>query len=173
MPNYLLKEGSKFMGFFDRFRNKQTELSIEDKADYVYDIYKKIDKKCNYKDDLTALNHYERTLYVALILENDVHDGGFEEYFNSQSADYYQEVVASFEELGSYAAADICHRAIRALGENIPTNRREREEYYNAVFQDSIDEALYNCAEELKEKSDELTALYYDYIKRYESYFVD
>lgn len=167
------KEGVSFMGLFNRFRNKPTELSIEDKEDYVFEIYKKLDKKCNYKDDLTALNCYERNVYVALMLENDVHEGGFQECFYSQSANYYQEVVASFEELGSYTAADICHRAICALGENIPVNRREREEYYNAVFDDSIDETLYNYEVELKEKSDELTALYYDYIKRYESYFTE
>lgn len=159
------------MGLFDKLKNKPKELSIEDKADYVYSIYKKIDQKCNYKDNLDVLNRWERSLYVAIILEIDVHNGGFEEYFYSQSADYYKEVVSSFEELGCYEAASICHRAISVLGEKLPVNRQEREDYYNDVIQDSIDEALYNCEVELKEKSDELTSCYYDYIKVNETYF--
>lgn len=161
------------MGLFDKFRNKPKILSIEDKSEYVYDRFKVIDKKCSYKDNLDILNHCERTLYVAIILEIDVHNGGFEEYFCSQSADYYQEVVSSFEELGSSDAAQICHRAICALGEKLPVTRQEREEYYNQLIDDSIDEILYNCEVELKEKSDEITALYYDYLKANEIYFSD
>ena len=161
------------MGLFDKLKNKPKELSIEDKEEYVYNIYKEIDRKCNFKDNLDVLNHWERNLYVAMILEIDVHNGGFEEYFCSQSADYYKEVVSSFEELRSYEAAHICHRAISALGEKIPVNRQEREDYYNDIIEDSIDEILYNCEVELKEKSDELTALYYDYIKTNEAHFTD
>lgn len=161
------------MGLFDMFGDNPTELSIEDMAEYVYGVYKAIDEKCNYKDNLTVLNSYERNLYVAMMLEIDVHNGGFEEYFYSQSADYYPEVVTAFEELGGYDAAYICRKAIGALGESIPVHRREREEYYNAVFEDSLDETLYNCEVNLKEQSDELTALYYAYIKNYESYFTD
>lgn len=161
------------MGLFDKLRKKPKELSIEDKEDYIYDIYKKIDKKCNYKDNLDVLNHPERTLYVAVMLEIDVHNGGFEEYFCSQSANYYEEVVSSFEELGSFEAANICHRAIHAFREKLPLNRQEREDYYNAVFEDNIDEILYNCEVELKEKSNDLTSLYYDYIKINEAYFTD
>lgn len=154
-----------FMGLFDKLRNKPKELTIEDKADYVYGIYKNIDKKCNYKENLDLLNHYERALYVAMILEMDVHVGGFEEYFCTHSSDFYKEVVSAFEELGSSEAAEICHRAINALGDDIPVNRQEREDYYNDVMEDSIDETLYNCEVELKAISDELTSLYYDYIK--------
>lgn len=161
------------MGFFDLFREESEEPSVEDMAEYVYDIYKAIDKKCNYKADLSVLNPYERNLYVALMLEIDVHNGGFGEYFTSQSADYYQEVAAAFEALGGYDAAYICRKAIAALGENIPVNRREREEYYNAVFEDALDETLYNCEAELKEQSDALTKLYYDYTGNYESYFAE
>ena len=161
------------MGLFDKFRNKPKGLSIEDKGEYVYSIYKEIDKKCNYKDSLDILNHRQRNLYVAMMLEIDVYNGGFEEYFCSRSADYYKEVVSSFEEIGSFEAADICHRAIRALGGKLPVNRQEREDYYNDVIEDSIDETLYNCEVELKEKSDELTSLYYDYIKINEVYFTN
>lgn len=161
------------MGLFDKLRNKPKELSIEDKEEYVYSIYQVIDRKCNYKENLDILNHWERTLYTAIMLEIDVHNGGFEEYFCSQSADYYKDAVSSFEELGSYEAANICHRAISALGEELPINRQERENYYNDMIEDSIDEILYNCEVELKEKSDELTALYYDYIKNNEACFTD
>lgn len=161
------------MGFFDLFREDSEEPSVEDMAEYVYDIYKVIDKKCNYKADLSGLNPYERNLYIAKMLEIDVYNGGFGEYFTSQSADYYQEAVSAFEALGGYDAAYICRKAIEALGENIPVNRREREEYYNAVFEDSLDETLYNCEVELKEQSDALTALYYEYTGNYESYFAE
>ena len=125
------------MGFFDLFREDSEELSVEDMADYVYDIYQKIDKRCNYKADLSVLNPYERNLYVAVMLEIDVHNGGLGEILNS------------------------------------PVPRREREAYYNAVFEDSLDETLYNCEVELKEQADALTALYYEYIGNYESYFAE
>ena len=160
------------MGLFDRFKNKPKELTIEDKEEFVYHIYCLIDKKCNYKDNLDLLNQYERNLFVARMLEIGVYNGGFEEYFCSLSANYYKEVVASFEELGSYEAADICHRAISALGDELPINRQEREDFYNDVIEDSIDEILYNCELELKEISDELTTIYYDYINNNEPYFV-
>lgn len=161
------------MGLFDKLKNKPKEISIEDKEDYVYGFYKTIDQKCNYRENLDLLNHWERVLYVAIILEADVYNGGFEEYFCSHSSDYYKEVVSSFEELGSYESARICHRAISALGVNLPVNRQEREDFYNDVIEDSIDEILYDCEVELKEKSEELKSLYYDYIKTNEDYFSD
>lgn len=46
-------------------------------------------------------------------------------------------------------------------------------QYYNAVLEDSLDETLYNCEVELKDQSNELTALCYDYIKNYISHFTD
>lgn len=160
------------MGLFDKIRNKTKEITLDDKEEFVYHIYCLIDEKCNYKENLDLLNNYERNLFVARMLEIDVHNGGFEEYFLSLSADYYKDVVAAFEELGSFKAADICHRAISALGDELPLNRQEREDYYNDVIEDSIDEILYNCELELKELSDELTTLFYDYINNNEAYFV-
>ena len=159
------------MGLFDKFKHKSSELTLEDKADYVFSIYKDIDEKCNQKDNLDILNPCQRTLYVALMLEIDVHTGGFEEYFYSQSANYYKEAVESFEEIGSYKAGEICHKAISVLGDGLPIDRAEREDYFNEIMEDSIDEILYNCEVELKELSDELTSLCYDYIKSNEIYF--
>lgn len=159
------------MGLFDKLKNKPKELTLEDKGDFVYSIYKIMEEKTNYKENLDALNEYERTLYVAMMLEIDVYSGGFEQYFLNQSSDYYGEAVSAFEAIGSFETAQICHNAISALGNNIPTNRQEKEDYYNDVIEDSIDEILYNCEVELKEKSDELTALYYDYVNSNEIYF--
>lgn len=159
------------MKLFNKLMNKSTELTIEDKTDYVGKVYNNLKEKSNCTENLDLLNHYERTLLIAIMLENDVHIGGFEEYFCSHSADYYKEVVACFEEIGSYEAGEICHRAISTLGEELPVDRQEREDYFNDIMEDSIDEALYNCEVELKEKSDELTSLYYDYIKANEYFF--
>lgn len=161
------------MGLFDKLRKEPKELSLEDKAEYVYDIYLDIDNRCNNKENLDCLNQYERNLYVVIMLKIDVYDGGFEDYFCSHSADYYKEVVSAFEELGSHEAAQICQRAISALGDDIPLNRQEREDYYNNIIEDSIDEILYNCQVELNNITDELTLLYYDYIKMYEPYFIN
>lgn len=159
------------MKLFDKLMKKSTELTLEDKADYVGKVYYALKEKSNGTQNLDLLNHYERTLIIAIMLENDVHIGGFEEYFCSHSADYYKEAVACFEELGNYEAGEICHRAISMLGDELPVDRQEREDYFNDIMEDSIDEILYDCEVELKEKSDELTSLYYDYIKANESYF--
>lgn len=70
------------MGLFDLFREDSAELSVEDMADYVYGVYKVIDKKCNYKDDLSVLNPYERNLYVAMMLEIDVTTAGLKNILN-------------------------------------------------------------------------------------------
>ena len=162
------------MGLFDIFKKKSKEdisSTTDDTNNYVVDMCTAICDKCQYGEAMENLNEFERVFYVAQLLEMEVNNGGFSQFFYNSSGDFSGELVHVFTEIGAMKTAEICKKALEAFGREIPMNRDEREEMLDEMESEEIDEILSECDDAFYEYEDDLNALNYAYIMKYKDNF--
>ncbi len=136
--------------------------------DIVYNAYDKILEKCNYGDDLEKLNEHERVLFVTQILEGEVNNGGFSQFFFNSSGDFSNELVDAFTKIGALKTAEICKGALTLFPDNVPTDRSERQDLLEEL---DCDNALEKYDEAFFEYEDNLHELNTAYITKYREFF--
>ena len=159
------------MGLFDWFRKKKAEeesTDVTDFEDVVSEIYDTVFEKCSYGDAIEKLNEHERVFFVAQLLEQEVDNGGFDQFFYNSSGDYAGEVVDAFTKIGALKTAAICQKALAVFGGTVPTDRDEREELLDRL---DCEDVLGECDDAFYAYEDDLEALYYAYIMKYREFF--
>ena len=120
---------------------------------------------------MSVLSKEERIFYITQILEMEVNNGGFSQFFYNSSGDFSNELVGAFTAIGANATAAICQKAISAFGRDIPVDRNEREEMLDELEIDVIDEILEECDSAFCDYEDDLNQLNYNFvIKNKESF---
>lgn len=166
---------SKDGNVFENIRNL-VENTVEEYVDsedaqrnkFVVDMCDAICKKCVYGDDIEKLNEHERTFYVTQILEMEVNNGGFSQFFFNSSGDLSNELVDAFTKIGAFKTTEICKKALAVFNGYVPTDRDEREELLdNLDCGDVFDE----CDDEFYEYEDNLEELNYTYIMAHRNSF--
>ncbi|MBO5064804.1 MAG: DUF4375 domain-containing protein [Clostridia bacterium] len=62
----------------------------------IFDVYEHICDKCEYGDTIENLNECERVFFVTQILETEVNNGGFLQFFDNSGGNFANEIVNSF-----------------------------------------------------------------------------
>ena len=101
---------------------------ITDTNDFVIALFEHIEEKCQYGDDMSVLSNSERIFYITQVLEMEVNNGGFSQFFYNSSGDFSNELVNAFTAICAPKTAQICKRALLAFGQDIPVDRDERQE---------------------------------------------
>lgn len=63
------------------------------------------------EDGYSRLPTAERHYFSVALVDGEVQNGGFGQYFYNSSSDHYQDAVAGFEEIGALASLDLLLRA--------------------------------------------------------------
>lgn len=121
-------------------------------------------KISGYGEYIEFLSHAERTAFFILQLEGEVNNGGFSQFFYSGSGDFANETPAALREIGANRMAEICAKALAALGGTVPKNRDEREIFLDNTFTDEIGEILNQCDMDFYEYRDDLVELLYRFV---------
>ena len=176
------------MGLFDIFKKKTSKVSvetvssfseknpeinvweIENAENFVYEMSTIISKKCNYGDDIEKLNEKERVFFVAQELEMEVNNGGFSQFFYNSSGDFSGEIVSAFRQIGAEHTANICEKALKAFGCNVPSDRCERQDLMEEL-EEAIENAFEECDNAFFEYTDNLAELNYDYEMKNKEFF--
>jgi hypothetical protein len=82
----------------------------------------------------------EREYFAVGLLQGEVYNGGFDQYFHNSSGDYYQHAVAGLTAMNAVQSLDLLRRAkqvLFAFGEPPPETERRR-----AVLRRSRDESV-------------------------------
>lgn len=118
----------------DFLRKKKTEkpaLSAlweeTDEDRFVTALSARVAEKCAYGDDLAALSPAERVFYLTQTCEEEVNNGGFDQLFFNACFPL-RELSEAFRAIGAPKTADICARALAALGGEVPEAREARRE---------------------------------------------
>ena len=152
-----------------RFETKNIEdiWKIESKEEFVHQMWLYVIDNCSEYGDLHNLNENQRTFYIVQDMEVEVNNGGFAQYFFNDSGFYADELVSSFEKIGAMKTAEICKKAISIYGDEVPTNRDEREDVItpdDENEEERIEELLNECDDAFFEYEDDLVELNYQFI---------
>ena len=105
-----------------KFFQKSKKEKVNNVNNYIINMYESISIKCNYGEDIDKLNKYEKVFYVCQLLESEVNNGGFFQFFYNFSGIFTYELVDSFKEIKAHKTAEICKKAISTLNFKLPQN---------------------------------------------------
>jgi hypothetical protein len=124
-------------------------LLVNDDAKKINRIGEIIGKKITEKDDFSNLNEFEKTFIYLDILEQNVTDGGFIQFFFNSSGQYTHEVFQAYHAIKAENTVDILTKAIYLFPEMpVPKNLKIRQQILmekdsNIDLWDEVDTEFY------------------------------
>lgn len=138
----------------------------EETRDLSY-YYDKILKKCDYGNNDDVLNEHERRFMIAMFVDGEVNDGGFNSFFTNSSGKYANEIVEVFRVIGSDLLADVCEKAVSIFDGPVPTDWDERIEAYEKLDEAKVREVFDDCDELFYESEEDFEDLCMEYIQNH------
>lgn len=135
---------------------------IKDPTDFVIALNQYIVEKCQYGDNISVLSEPERVFYVGQILEMEVNNGGFSQYFFNSSGDFANEIVSAFTKIGAVKTAEICKKAVSIYDGEVPADRDEREDVF--IDDEELSAVLEECDDAFFKYEEPLTQLNCEYV---------
>ena len=130
-------------------------LLLNNDAEKITRIGEIIGKKIPEKDDFQNLNNFEKTFIYVDVLEHNVTNGGFIQFFFNSSGQFTHEVFHAYMEIKAEKTIDILTEAIHLFPEvPVPKNLRIRQEILmkkdsNIDLWDALDTAFYKCEDDI------------------------
>ena len=138
--------------------------TIEDPSDFVTALSQYIGKKCRYGENMSILSEPERIFYVGQLLEMEVNNGGFSQFFFNSSGDFANEIVSAFAEIGAVKTAKICKKAVSIYSGAVPADRNDRENAFIETEEKLT--VLEECDDAFFKYHEDLNTLNYKYVLR-------
>ena len=115
-------------------------------------IFEKLNKKSDYGSDPSKLNDKEKVFMSMALLEQEVNNGGFDQYFLNLEGKYNDILVSSAEAIKAYEIAEICKKALAVYAEHSEQDDiiEGLNEYDNAFYK-SKDAICERCVKYAKE----------------------
>ena len=130
-------------------------LLLNNDAEKITRIGEIIGKKIPKKDDFQNLNNFEKTFIYVDVLEHNVTNGGFIQFFFNSSGQFAHEVFHAYMEIKAEKTVDILTEAIHLFPEvPVPKNLRIRQEILmkkdsNIDLWDALDTEFYKCEDNI------------------------
>jgi len=127
---------------FTNCNQKMTEidkvLNLSNNADKIIAIGELIDNKIGNSNSLENLSDSEKTFLYVDILEREVNNGGFSQFFYNSSGQYAHEIHDAYQKIGANKAADIINRAIKLFPTlPVPKNWETRQDIVLEIDSDA------------------------------------
>lgn len=124
---------------------------MADSLDVVFEFVEPVIEKLE-KSGSGSLSDLETIILSVWLLEADVNNGGFNQYFWNSSGDFANQVVTSLHKIEAVETADIVKAALANFPRSTPpTNRDERQNILETLEEsgtlklDSLDAEFYEC----------------------------
>lgn len=93
--------------------------------DPVQELWKSLVKKSSNEPNLSTLTPEERVYFSVCLLEGEVYNGGFDQYFSNSSGRYYKDAIFGLSEIGAYNSLEIAQKASSVFfGKSLPPEDR-------------------------------------------------
>lgn len=105
--------------------------------DPLRELWKSLVERSSRDASLATLSKTEQRYFAVSLLEGEVFNGGFDQFFSNSSGDYYQLAVDGLQELGALSSLGLVKEAAHAIfGEHgPPADRTKRWEVMDARAQ--------------------------------------
>lgn len=152
-------------------KNLEMLLSSNDKNSSIIELDDFISELCSYGDEMDKLTEPQKYFYYNQVLEREINNGGFNQYFINSSGDFAHETLLSLRAIGANTTADILQTAIDQFPDKkVPADRDER-----IIIVESIEEIANQVWEELDQKyfeyQDDLNSLNLKYVLQHKTDF--
>ena len=108
--------------------------------------------KSDFGSDLSSLNDKEKVFISMALLEQEVNNGGFDQYFLNLGGKYNDILVSSAEAIKAYDIAEICKKALAIYAEHSEQDDIIEElNEYDKAFYESKDAICERCVKYAKE----------------------
>jgi len=134
--------------------------------DFIIAMDDWVGEKCDYGKKIELLSDAEKTFYYNQILEREVNNGGYSQFFFNDSGTYCYEILDSLCEIGATRTAEIHRKALEAFGDKNPKSCEERQSTL-----DDIDNVLSECDREFYQYQDDLNELNYQFVLKNKTQF--
>lgn len=166
---------SRFRSFFASKSEEEPEYNapamgldeiwqLTDKTDFLIAINERLNERSSYGECLERLSPEEQVFYICNLLEEEVNNGGFDQFLYNSSGDYTHRVEECLRTIGANKTADICRTAFTAYGKPIPQDRNKRQKFLEKIENDEISAILSDCDDKFYGYPDNLEELNYQYI---------
>lgn len=140
-------------------------LKLEDETDIVIEIGQLLWNKSKDDKDFESLNSIEKNILYIEMLEGQVNNGGFDQYFFNSSGEYAHETLIALKEIKAPKMAEILNRAITVFPTSpIPKDTEQRRKYMEDV-PENISETWGKLDDEFYKYPENLAGLVIEYVK--------
>ena len=140
-------------------------LNLEDETETVIQIGELLWEKSKNDKDFESLNEYEKNVIFIEMLEGQVNNGGFDQYFFNSTGEYAYETLKALEEINANQTAKILNSAIKAFPTlPVPKDTEQRRELMEDI-PDNISENWDKLDDEFYEYPENLAGLVIEYVK--------
>lgn len=132
LPRTAEETGGKCMpckhGTRERMEESRAYYQREREYDPHQALWHSLVFRANEDCDLNNLSEKEVRYYSAVLLEGEIYNGGFDQYFSNSSGNYYAHAVDCLKEIEAHNALQLVEEASRVLFGNIfpPLDREKR-----------------------------------------------
>ena len=167
-------EGQAMLDFLRKKKTEKPALSAlweeTDEDRFVTALSARMAEKCAYGEDLSALSPAERVFYLTQTCEEEVNNGGFDQLLFNAGFDL-RELPEAFRAIGAPKTADICARALAALGGEVPEAREARREVLASREGEALTAELGACDEAFLRYEEDLAARNAAYVRAHREDF--
>ena len=146
-------------------------FACSDSTDFVISMISHLCDKSNYGDNMEKLSPAEQIFFICTILEQEVNNGGFDQFFCNSSGNFANRIVDAFLTIGAEEIASICKDALAAFPESLPEDWAERQEYLDETSTEEIQDILSACDDRFYEYPEDLENLCYQYALSHKEQF--
>jgi hypothetical protein len=144
-------------------------LSSGDVEESINELDTYISELCNFGSNLNALNVPQRNFYLIQAFEREIDNGGFSQYFFSDSGDFAHETVLALQAVGALKMSDLLQRSFEPFpSAAVPVGQGQRQQFLEKT-EDVSDEFWGRLELEFYEHEPELIALLWQYVKENKS----
>lgn len=129
---------------------------MDDETDIVIEIGEILWNKSEKDYEFKNLNEFQKSVIFIEMLEGQVNNGEFDQYFFNSSGEYAHETLKALEEINALNMAEILNQAIKIFPSSpIPKDTEVRRELMESLPEaildkwDKIDDELYEYPENI------------------------
>lgn len=146
-------------------------LQLEDETEIIIQIGEILWDKSKNDKDFESLNEYEKNVLFIEMLEGEVNNGGFDQYFFNSSGEFAHETLNALESINAPKMAELLNQAINIFPNlPIPKDTETRRELMEDL-PENISDKWDNLDDNFYEYPENLAGLVIEYVKKNKSQF--
>lgn len=141
-------------------------LMLEDEGEAIMALDHLLFVKSKYGERVDLLNEEERVVLFIEMLEAQVNNGGFYQYFFNSSGNYVYETLKSLKRINAHTTTNLLQRAINIFPVSpVPKDQKVRRETM-VELDDSFSEELNKLDDEYYQYSENLAKLLIEFVRK-------